>query len=140
MPQGCNLSPLLFCLFLSDLEEFREDGEMKGIALVYSKLRLLLFADDLVLLSESTHDLQLTVDLLNEYCAKWDLKITLITTKIILFDSHRRSMNSVHILLNGMEIELVKEYKYLGLLLSANGSLKPGINTLAAQANKHCSL
>ncbi len=55
---------------------------------------------------------------------------------IVLFNSRRRSSNVIHILLNGSEIQVVKEYKYLGLLLSANGSLKPGINTLAAQANK----
>ena len=51
--QGCNHSPLLFCSFLSELEEFLEDEEMEGVSLVYSKLGLLLFADDLVLLSES---------------------------------------------------------------------------------------
>lgn len=35
-----------------------------------SKLRLLLFADDLVLLSdsESTHDLQVAVDFKSDYC------------------------------------------------------------------------
>lgn len=45
--QGCNLSPLLFSLFLCDLEGYLEDGEMEGVNLVHSKLRLLLFADDL---------------------------------------------------------------------------------------------
>ena len=136
--QGCNLSPdpLLFCLFLADLEVSLEGGEMEGVNLVYSKLRLLLFADDLVLLSESTQDLQLAVDLLSEYCATWDLNINLIKTKIIPFTSPRRSMNPVHIFLNGVEIQVTKEYKYLGLLMSANGSLKPAIRTLAAQANK----
>ena len=134
--QGCNLSPLLFCLFLSDLEVSLEGGEMEGVNLVYSKLRLLLFADDLVLLSESTQDLQLAVDLLSKYCATWDLNINLIKTKIIPFTSLRKSMNPIHISLNGVEIQVAKEYKYLGLLMSANGSLKPAIRTLAAQANK----
>ena len=41
---------------------------MEGASLVYSKLQLLLFADDLVLLSESTKDLQSAVDLLSKYC------------------------------------------------------------------------
>ena len=105
---------------------------MEGVNLVYSKLRLLLFADDLVLLSESTQDLQLAVDLLSKYCATWDLNINLIKTKIIPLES----MNPIHIFLNGVQIQVAKEYKYLGLLMSANGSLKPAIRTLAAQANK----
>ena len=134
--QGCNLSPLLFCLFLSDLEKFLQDREMKGVKLVHSKLRLLLFADDLVLLSETTQDMQRAVDLLNEYCDIWDLKINLIKTKLIPFSNHRTPINPIHILLNGSEIQVVKKYKYLGILLSANGSLKPAIDILAAQANK----
>ncbi len=36
------ISPLQFCLFLSELKQFLEDGEMEGIALVYSKLCLLM--------------------------------------------------------------------------------------------------
>ena len=134
--QGCNLSPLLFCLFLSDLEKFLQDREMKGVKLVHSKLRLLLFADALVLLSETTQDMQRAVDLLNEYCDIWDLKINLIKTKLIPFSNHRTPINPIHILLNGSEIQVVKKYKYLGILLSANGSLKPAIDILAAQANK----
>ena len=109
---------------------------MRGVKLVHSKLRLLLFADDLVLLSETTQDMQRAVDLLNEYCDIWDLKINLIKTKLIPFSNHRTPINPIHILLNGSEIQVVKKYKYLGILLSANGSLKPAIDILAAQANK----
>ena len=133
--QGCNLSSLLFCLFLSDLEKFLQDREMKGVKLVHSKLRLLLFADDLLLLLETTQDMQRAVDLLNEYCDIWDLKINLIKAKLIPFSNHRTPINPIHIL-NGSKIQVVKKYKYLGILLSANGLLKPAIDILAGQANK----
>ena len=39
-------------------------------------------------------------------------------------------------MLNGVTISMATEYKYLGLLLPSNGSLKQTIDTLAAQANK----
>jgi len=52
------------------------------MCLVYSKLGLLLFADDLVLLSESIQNLQSAVDVLSEYSVTWDLNINLIKTKL----------------------------------------------------------
>ena len=76
------------------------------------------------------------MDLLSDYCITWALQNNLTKTKVIPFTTRRSLRSPIHILLNGEEIEVVKEYKYLGLLLSANGSLKPAINTLAAQANK----
>ena len=103
--------------------------------LINSLLRLLLFADDLVLLADSVAALQKAVDTLSGFCQRWDLQVNLNKTKIGPFTScqfHHR----INIILNGTPIEVVKECKYLGLLLSSNGSLKPAINLFAGQAKK----
>ncbi len=94
-----------------------------------------MFADDLVLLADSVAGLQKAVDTLSGFCKTWDLQVNLTKTRVVPF-THPRSHNEPIITLNSIPIEVVKEYKYLGLLLSSNGSLKPAINLLAGQANK----
>ena len=81
--QGENLSPLLFSLYLADLNEFISRS-CKGLEKIqemdqlvhdptedlvsYLKLYILMYADDTVLLAESAEDLRKYLDTLNEYC------------------------------------------------------------------------
>ena len=81
--QGCNLSPLLFSLFISDLEDTLNPSGAEGVDLGNAKLRLLLFADDLVIVAHSPEDLQTSLDELSEYCAKWDLLTNSSKTEVI---------------------------------------------------------
>ena len=56
--QGCNLSPLLFSLFLSDLEHHLTTNNTGNTQLHNIKINLLQFVDDLVLLADSPTGLQ----------------------------------------------------------------------------------
>ena len=48
--QGCNLSPLLFTLFMNDLEGFLKSHSSAGSCILNNcRLRLMMFADDIVL-------------------------------------------------------------------------------------------
>ena len=51
----------------------------------YLKLYILMYADDTVLLAESSEDLQKYLDRLNEYCIIFDLKINTSKTKYSSF-------------------------------------------------------
>jgi len=62
--QGCLLSPVLFTLFLNDLH----DKLPGGIVIAGVTIRVLMYADDLVLISESSEGLQLMIDAFYEYC------------------------------------------------------------------------
>ena len=117
--QGCNLSPLLFNLFIADLEQHLEADEAEGVDLMHSKLQLLLFADDLVLLSESPEALQSSINSLSKYCLKWSLQVNLTKTKVVCF-SRQRTSRSHMFHLSGSPITTASEYKYLGVLMSAN--------------------
>ena len=70
--QGENLSPLLFSIYLNDLDTFLSHS-CKGITLEeptlglneYIKLFTLLYADDTILLANSENDLQIALDKLH---------------------------------------------------------------------------
>jgi hypothetical protein len=50
----------------------------------------LLYADDIILLSESAKGLQKSLDILKTYCDKWNLKINIGKTKVIVFNKSGR--------------------------------------------------
>ena len=77
--QGENLSPILFSMYLNDLGNFLEDSQVNGIPLDvdndelvhFSKLAVLLYADDTVLLANNEQDLQNSLDAFYSYCERW---------------------------------------------------------------------
>ena len=140
--QGENLSPILFSFFLNDLEAFLLAKGANGIVCeantdnihTYIKLLLLLFADDTVLFSNSKEDLQHMLNLFEQYCDQWKLTVNISKTKILIFSSGRHAQN-LHFLFKGKEVEIVPEYKYLGIYLSRSGSFLNCKKHIAEQAN-----
>ena len=82
--QCCSLSPLLFSLFLNDITDFISEGS-HGVDLDMCKLFVLLYADDLVIVSETRIELQRLLDKLKLYCQKWKMKVNTDKTKVIVF-------------------------------------------------------
>ena len=81
--QSCNLSPLLFNLFTSDLE--RELGiNNAGVEMFNTRLDLLMYADDIILLSQSAAGVQKHLKTLQPFCRKWKLEVNTDITKIII--------------------------------------------------------
>ena len=67
--QGCVLSPLLFNLYLSDLPKIFSDS-CDPVSILDTKTNCLMFADDLILISESASGLQKCLDRLDDYSSK----------------------------------------------------------------------
>jgi flagellin-specific chaperone FliS len=55
-------------------------------------LNILLYADDIVLLSESKGGLQNSLDELYRYCSNWKLQVNSDKSKIIVFNSNGRTL------------------------------------------------
>ena len=143
--QGENLPPFLFSVYLNDLEEFffkniPNEGidclssELDNLAYIYVKLFLLMYADDTVILSETSEGLQTALNFYSEYCNVWKLKINVSKTKVVVFAKGRPGNFSFF--LNGDDIEVVGEYKFLGVFFSRGGSFYSTKQHLAKQAEK----
>ena len=72
--QGCNLSPLLFNIFVNDIHDIF-DEPCSPLNIESLKVSSLSFADDLVILSESPVGLQNSLNNLEKYCNNWGLSI-----------------------------------------------------------------
>jgi hypothetical protein len=119
--QGCTLSPTLSNIFQNDIHDIF-DEECDPVILGNTKFNSISWADDLVLVSTSKCGLQNSLDKLGHYCEKWNLKLNVDKTKVMIMSKGYASLKNIKI--NGEALECVKFYKYLGVIISANGSTK----------------
>ena len=77
--QGECLSPFFLAMYLNDIENTLKTNKFEGINMGLTRMFILSYADDAVILSDSRDNLHHGLTILNEYCTKW--KITLNTDK-----------------------------------------------------------
>lgn len=117
--QGCIMSPILFALFLNDLDEFLGGGVNVGGRVI----RMLAYADDIVICAESPGSLQGMIDRLYEYCVEWKMSVNLDKSEVMVMrKGGGRSAASERWTFAGDDIRVVKRYKYLGVII------RPGLN------------
>ena len=147
--QGDNLSPLLFAIFVNDFEEHLRKhctglsfaAEQIRLVLsdedveVFLKLYTLLYADDTILLAETESDLERSIDTTIDYCSLWDLKINISKTKIMVFSKGKITKIRDY-RINGVKLEKVDEFRYLGVIFRYNGSFQSSIRYNVTKANK----
>ena len=85
--QGCPLSLILFGLFIDELETTIKTLGGAGCSLAKADIQILLYADDVVLLSSSATGLQRHLDALQVFCDTHDLKVNLGKTKVMIFNT-----------------------------------------------------
>ena len=83
--QGECLSPLLFSLYLNDIEEQFINSGLDGIDVNMLKMSMLLYADDIVIFANSADELQHGLDLLLNYCNIWKLTVNVSKNKVMVF-------------------------------------------------------
>jgi len=113
--QGGVLSPNLFKLFLEDLPDYI--NAEKGILIGGMKIPHMLFADDLVLMSESPTGLQKLIHGLETFCSKWHMVVNLTKTKVVVFNS-KVARKTCSFVFNGNDVPIGKQYNYLGVIFS----------------------
>ena len=127
--------PFLFSIYINDVERELINRDAKGVDIGLIKLFLLLYADDITLFSDSADGLQ-GFNILSEYCDRWKLKINLSKTKVMVFRKGGRLSKELGFRYKGMEIEIVHQFSYLGVVFTSGGSFSNAQATLAGQAQK----
>ena len=136
VPQGSVLGPLLFLIYINDLE--------CGI-----KSQIKFFADDTSLYSVvydpilSAEELNFDLEIISKWATQWKMSFNPDPTKPaeeILFSRKKTSIDHPPLLFNGSEVKRVTEHKHLGLILDPRLDFAAHIKEKSATAKKGIGL
>ena len=136
VPQGSVLGPLLFLIYINDLE--------KNL-----KCNVKFFADDTMLYSiveevnASADDLNHDLELIRRWAYQWKMEFNPDPTKQateVLFSCKRKKPCHPSIYINGNEVAKEEEQKHLGLILRSNLSFRKHLNEKIIKAKKYIGI
>lgn len=131
--QGCVMSPLLFALYINDLHETLGGGlDINGV-----NIRLLLYADDIVILADDVKKLQKMIDELEKYCALWNMEVNISKSEIMVFRKGGRLASQEKWMYKNEPLKIVNEYSYLGVILTPQMVFKKHLEKRNSSA-KNC--
>ena len=132
--QGCVLSPLLFNIYMADFPRYLSQDIGVHITEEY-KINCILWADDIILLSESEDGLNILLGELKEYSDLNQLKVNTDKTKCMIFNRTGRLIRR-NFYLGSTKLENVRSYKYLGLTITPSGEIRTALDDLRSRALK----
>ena len=136
VPQGSILGPLLFLIYINDLE-------------INIKSNIKFFADDTILYSIvkdpnlSAIDLNHDLDVINKWAHQWKFEFNpdpLKQATEVLFSCKNNAPNHPQIIFNGTVVAKASEQKHLGLTLESNLSFKKHLSEKIKKAKKHIGI
>ena len=136
--QGCVLSPTLFSIVINEIATSVANEGKHGIQLLPGLIELfiLLFADDLALLSCSPHGLQVQLDCVHRLCMELGLKINTEKSKIMVFRKGGFLGRYEQWSIDGNQLEVVNKYVYLGFTFTTSMSLQESAKQLALKGKR----
>ena len=133
LPQGSSISPLLFLIFINDLpvdldlttsaslfaddtSTWRRDGKVRGSDRVMT---------------------QTEVDKITGWAKTWKMKVNGSKTKAMVASTSRKDRNwNPELEADGAPIELVQDYKFLGVKVSADLTFRSHVETVVDRCRK----
>ncbi|KAK3102881.1 hypothetical protein FSP39_014619 [Pinctada imbricata] len=133
--QGDNLSPTIFSLFINDLA-IQIKALNKGVPVGDLNISILLYADDIALITQNEKDMQDLLNTVESWCKQWRLKINTDKTKVVHFRKRQRNRSQLTLKLNGRDLSYESSYKYLGVIFDEFASFKDNAENLAKSAGR----
>ena len=136
VPQGYVLGPLLFLVYINDLE--------RNI-----KSNIKFFADDTMLFSIvkdpalSANNLNYDLDIIQQWAHQWKMEFNPDPTKQateLLFSCKKFSPNHPSLIFNGIAVTKVKDQKHLGLILDSSLSFEKHLNENILKAKNNVGI
>jgi len=129
LPEGDCLSPILFAIFTADIEAYLRH---RAPMLNGKERKSIFFADDGALIAITADKLQRGLDDLIEYCKINHLTINEKKTKVMIFGRGR--IPEADFFINNEKLEHVKEFKYLGVVLTPQLSFARHVQIISTKA------
>ena len=128
VPQGSNLGPILFNLYVSDLPNFVQI------------LHTIQFADDTSFLTTgkdlgSQQTVQSEVNIFSQWAYQNNLSLNVSKTKVVIFTNKQDNLQW-NITINNTDLELVKNYKFLGTIIDDRLSYAENLKTLHSKVSR----
>ena len=111
--QGGNASGFLFRKYMADLSDYLKSEF--GVTIGSTILAHILWADDLILLSDTLGGIQKQLDGLKHFCSKNQMSVNELKTKIMVFGTDEK----ISVYFNNAIIEQVEQYKYVGCIIQS---------------------
>ena len=137
--QGDILSPLLFNIFLADFSKIFEDSSNLVKINEKDSLSCIIWADDLLLLSQTEEGLNMMLDKMYHYSKENHLNVNITKTKCMIFNKTGRHLRRTFWYGN-VKIDTTREYKYLGLLITPSFNLSTALGNLKDRASRSYNL
>jgi len=131
--QGCVISPQLFNILLEMVMLVALDDIKIGATLQGTCINNLRFADDIVLMAETPHELQQLVDKVYEASRAFGLKINIGKTEVQTISKGGKNL-TINIHINNDRLNQVDDFVYLGGTIANNGSSSNDIKTRIRKA------
>ena len=135
LKQGCGLSPTLFAIYINDLAT--EINALNcGIKYEDNEISLLMYADDIVLISGSAEDLQNMLNTMNIWCNKWRLAVNESKTKIVHFRNKNQMQSDYSFKCGEKDLAYESEYKYLGFWFNEHLDMEKSVSAVTKAASR----
>ena len=134
--QGCSLSPYLFNVYVQEaINRIREEIQV-GINIHGEKIDMLRYADDIAITTENEGDLQNILQVMNNIMRnEFNMKMNRKKTKILVCSRNQADHRRTPVIyIENERIQNVQEYKYLGSLITKDGTSKGEIRNRIMQA------
>jgi hypothetical protein len=95
-----------------------------------------MYADDLIIVSESASGLQCALDRLHEYCMKWKLVVNTDKSNVMIFNKSGHTLNRFKFNFGDYNLIITNEYCYLGIVFVPSGSFMKAMLRLKEKASK----
>ena len=136
--QGCNLSPVLFSLFINELDAVITESGCHGIQLHPDTINifLLMFADDVALLGDTLSDLQKKQNVLHSFCVQYKIQDNVEKTKIMVFKRGGKLARSEKWYYDNLPLHTVNNFSYVGVNFTTKMSLYKMAEAMSLKAKR----
>ena len=137
LPQGSAISPLLFLLFINDITEYMPNDAATS-----------LFADDTAASvecskneTEATERMQKNIDGIKSWADDWKMRLNAGKTQVMVISSNDKHTKwKPQLKLEGQNLEVVNEYKFLGVTIDNKLNFNKHVTNVIAKAKKRSKI